>query len=194
MPPSFLRMFCRIPTLTLTVVEADGRVSFEVRKGMYGLKDTGLTNMKPHCHAYMPFTAGMWQYSSRPTTLCVDDFGVKYLSKADALHLINAVKTNYSNTVDWTGSLYCGINLDWNYEQGYVDISMKGYVKRSLKRFEHIPSSTRTQHAPHPWQTLTYDHKHLWLLFSTNKVPSASKPSPATSIITHKWIPVLNPP
>ena len=33
---------------------------------------------------------------------------------------------------------------------------MKGYVQRALKRFNHYPTSTRTQHDPHPWTQPIY--------------------------------------
>jgi hypothetical protein len=32
--------------------------------------------------------------------------------------------------VDWTGNLYCGISLDWDYVNRWVDISMPGYINR----------------------------------------------------------------
>ena len=150
------------------VVEADGNVYFEVRKGIYGLKEAGLLafqhlvkNLDKDGYEPMKFTPGLWRHRSRPTTftLCVDDFGVKYFSQEDADHLIAAVKSSYECTVDWTGSLYCGLNLKWDYDQGFMDVSMDGYVRRALKRFEHVPSSSRTQHAPHPWTAPTYGKK-----------------------------------
>ena len=145
--------------------EADGFVYFEVRKGIYGLKEAGLiafkqlvTNLAPFGYVPMKYTPGLWRHQTKPTTfaLCVDDFGVKYFSKPDALHLIQALKTNYEITIDWTGNAYCGLDLEWNYQKGFVDVSMKGYVKRALTRFQHVPSSTRTQHAPHPWSQPSY--------------------------------------
>jgi hypothetical protein len=47
----------------------------------------------------------------------VDDFGVKYVGKADALHLINTLKTYYPLKIDRTGSKYIGIDLTWDYEK-----------------------------------------------------------------------------
>jgi hypothetical protein len=162
------------------VIEAHGYVYFEARKGIYGLKEAGLlafkhlvNNLKPHVYEPMPYTPGLWRHTSRPTTftLCVDDFGIKYFSKDDANHLIKAIQTNYETTIDWTGSLYCGLNLQWNYKDGYVDVSMEGYVKRALERFEHVPSSNRFQHAPHPWHKPTYGK-------STPQTPTTSPISP----------------
>ena len=65
--------------------------------------------------------------------ICLDDFGVKYYSKVDTDHLINALK-DYKITIDWTGSNYCGLKIHWNYIEGYVDISMPNYVNKTLKK------------------------------------------------------------
>ena len=89
----------------------------------------------------------------------MDDFGIKYFKKEDALHLIKAIQTNYETTIDFSGSLYYGLNLRWNYDKGYVDVSMDGYVQRALQRFAHVPSSSRCQHAPHPWQKPVYGRR-----------------------------------
>ena len=81
--------------------------------------------------------------------LVVDDFGVKYVGRQHALHLITALKTDHKKTgdayeveVDWKGDLFCGITLDWNYGTGnpsdrlgrYLDISMKRYIPKLLSK------------------------------------------------------------
>ena len=100
--------------------ESDGYTYFEARKGIYGLKEAGLItfenlvqNLKPFGYEPVKYTPGIWKHTTRPTTFtsCVDDFGIKYFSKGDALHLVNAVQQNYEITTDWGGSLYCGFNL-----------------------------------------------------------------------------------
>jgi hypothetical protein len=80
----------------------------------------------------------------------VDDFGVKFFTKPDDLHLVVALHKDCKITTDWDGSLYCGLTLDWHYADGYVDISMPGYVTRALSKFQH-PAPKRSQHAPHQW-------------------------------------------
>jgi hypothetical protein len=76
----------------------------------------------------MPFTPGLWHHKTKRTTfvLCIDDFRVKCFSKDNAQHIINAIKANYDLTIDWSGKLYCGLDLDWHYDEGFVDISMNG--------------------------------------------------------------------
>jgi hypothetical protein len=84
---------------------------------------------------------------------------MKYFSKTDATHPIETVKAHYDLIIDWTGKLYCGLALNWHYDEGYVDISMPGYVTRALKKFDH-PAPLRPQHAPHQWSAPIYgSHK-----------------------------------
>ena len=134
---------------------------------MDGLKEDGsiafnqlVTKLDPHGYKPLPFTPGLWRHRTKTTTfvLCVDNFGVKYFSTADAHHLINALTSNYELTIDWPGSLYCGLTLDWHYDQGYVDVSMPGYVDQALTKFNH-PAPLRKQHAPHRWVEPAYGFK-----------------------------------
>jgi hypothetical protein len=151
------------PSYNIHVAD-DGYVYLEIRRGLYGLKEAGILafnqlvkKLAPHGYEPMPFTPGLWRHRTKRTTfvLCVDDFGVKYFSKADAQHLIDALQADYELTIDWEGTLYCGLTIDWHYAEGYVDVSMPGYVPRALKRFDH-PPPLRPQHAPHKWQAPIY--------------------------------------
>ncbi len=56
----------------------------------------------------------MW----RTITFChvVNDFGIKLTNIADFNHLKTALKKDYKVAVDWTGSLFCGVKLTWDYE------------------------------------------------------------------------------
>ncbi len=68
----------------------------------------------------------------------VDDFGVKNISKDDVVHLMKSLHSRYTLTEDWTGDLYRGINLVWDYKKREVDISMPGYIKKKLQEYGHI--------------------------------------------------------
>ena len=140
-------------------ISADGLVYLDICKGMYGLKEVGVLtynqlvkSLAPHGYEPMPHSTGLWQHHTLKTSspLCVDDFGVKYFSKTAANHLINALHKNYNITTDWAGSLYCGLTLQWNYEERWVDIHMPGYVIRALTKFNH-PTPQKPQHASHTW-------------------------------------------
>ena len=134
-------------------------VNFKIKKGMYGLKQAAILafnqleeNLAPHGYRPIPNTVGMWRHESRPIQfcLCVDDFGIKYVNKDDADHLVSALKSHYNITIDWTGRNYCGLTLTWNYQDRHVDISMPGYIEKLLHRLKHT-KPRQPVHAPHVW-------------------------------------------
>ena len=58
---------------------------------------------------------------------------------------------------NFTGKNFCGLDITWNYANGYVDIAMNKFVQKTLKKLQHQPS-TRKQHAPHQWTKPMYGH------------------------------------
>ena len=50
--------------------------------------------------------------------------------------------------VDWSGTRYCGITLDWDYDERTLVISMPGYVQKMLVRFKHEVPKTN-QNSPY---------------------------------------------
>jgi hypothetical protein len=134
----------------------NGYIYCRIKKGMYGLKQAAILAYKqlkkhlaPHGYEPIPHTDGMWKHKTRKTTfcLCVDDFGVKYFNKDDANHLIAALQHNYQVKTDWTGKNFCGLTFDWKYHQGYVDVSMPGYIQRLLAKLQHL--FTNPQYSPY---------------------------------------------
>jgi len=86
-----------------------GYIYIRIKKGMYGLKQAAILaydnlqkNLKPFGYSPVVGTVGIWKHVTRPITfcLCVDDFGIKYTSKEDALHLLDSIGTNYKYTCD----------------------------------------------------------------------------------------------
>ncbi len=59
------------------------------------------------------------------------------MGKEHADHLITWLKEKYNLTKDWSGDLYCGIKLDWNYDKCILLISMPGYIKKQLLKYKH---------------------------------------------------------
>ena len=132
-------------------------VMVEIRKGLYGLSQAGIIvqeRLNKHLknYGYTPAnsTPGLYMHNTRNTTftLVVDDFGIKYTNKGDALHLINCLKEQYVITADWSSKLYKGITLDWNYKRRINDLSIPGYIDRAIHKFLH-PPPRRPQHSPH---------------------------------------------
>lgn len=95
-------------------------------------------------------TPGLFKHVWRPVwfTLVVDNFGIKYIRKKHAEHLLTVLNKYYDMERDWDGSLYYGISLTWNYEAGYVDISMPKYVGKNLIKYKHEPPK-RPQYCPY---------------------------------------------
>jgi hypothetical protein len=86
-------------------VADNGWVYLEICRGMHGLKEAGIIafnqlikKLAPSGYEPMPFTPGLWWHRTKRTTfvLCVEDFGVKYFSKADDMHLIEAIQADYT--------------------------------------------------------------------------------------------------
>jgi hypothetical protein len=61
----------------------------------------------------------------------------------------------YKIKEDWTGSMYTGLTIDWDYDNGTVDISMPGYYEKALKRFQHAPPAV-PEDSPHAWDPPKY--------------------------------------
>ena len=101
--------------------------------------------------------------------MCVDDFGIKYFNRDVALHLIKTLQQYFDISIDWTGTNYCGLTLDWHYDHGYVDVSIPGYVVEALQKFQHTKPQ-RPQHAPHQWNTPAYGQR-----IQLTKEPDKSK-------------------
>jgi hypothetical protein len=121
-------------------------IHLEMWQAVWGLPQAGILANKRLRHKLAPFgyfestnIPGLWYHESRPITFTfvVDDFGIKYVNKDNVDHLIASIKKDYMLTKDWTGNLYCGIQLDWDYERT-VDISMLGYIKKKLQEYGHI--------------------------------------------------------
>jgi hypothetical protein len=156
-------------------IAADGYVYLEIRRNMYGLKEAAIIafnqlvqKLVPAGYKPLPFTPGLWRHTTKPTTfvLCVDDFGVKYFSKPEAQHIIDAITAHYELTIDcWSGALYYGLTLD---------ISMPDYVDQALKKFNHPPPSQK-QHAPHKWVEPVYSSRQPQLPAPLSKAPLLDK-------------------
>ena len=81
-------------------VTKDGYVYVEIRRGMYGLPQAGLITQKlleqrlnKEGYYQSENTTGLWTHTWRPITfsLCVYDFGVKYVGKIHADHLLTVL-------------------------------------------------------------------------------------------------------
>jgi len=65
-----------------------------------------------------------------------------------------------TSSLDWTGTRYIGITLDWDYNKRQVHLSMLNYVKKALKQFQHIAG--KLQHSPYPSIPIQYGTKEQY--------------------------------
>ena len=73
-----------------------------------------------------------------------------YEDNEHALHLLQTLHQYYEAvSVDWTGTLYCGITLKWDYCQWTCELSMPGYVRHAVNKFQYgIKSPNKATDAP----------------------------------------------
>lgn len=146
----------------------NGAVYVEIQKGMYGLPQAGkiasdalIPVLNAAGYHQSQFTPGLFKHDTRPIafSLVVDDFGVSYVGKEHALHLQKTLEdANYQITLDWEGTQFCGITLEWDYENGTVDLSMPGYIEKALQRFTHSPPP-KPENSPHTCTQINYGAK-----------------------------------
>jgi hypothetical protein len=88
----------------------DGKVYIEMQKGMYGLPHAGILsnellqrNISKDGYRLTQHTHGLWKHDTHPISfsLVVDDFGVKYVGREHAEHLMECSKKNHNISSDW---------------------------------------------------------------------------------------------
>ena len=144
-------------------VHSDGAVYIEIRKGMKGLPQAGMLANKllkgrlaKHGYYEVCHTPGYWHHMWRPLDfmLVVDDFGVGYENNKHALHLLQTLHQYYEAiSINWTGTIYCGITLKWDYSKQTCELSLPGYVQHAVNKFQNgIKSPNKPTDAPHPYK------------------------------------------
>jgi hypothetical protein len=105
----------------LIELSQDGKVYIEIQKGMYGLPQAGILanellqrNLAKDGYQPTQHTHGLWTHGTHPISfsLGVDDFGVKYVGREHAEHLMACIKKKCNSSSDWNGGTYCGLTLD----------------------------------------------------------------------------------
>jgi hypothetical protein len=103
------------------------------KKGMYSLPQAGILAqelleqcLNTHGYRQSPTTPGLWRHDYRPIsfTLCVDNFGIKYVSREHAKHLASILSKHYKCLHDWDGQWYLGMTINWDYTGQAVNTSM----------------------------------------------------------------------
>ena len=148
-----------IAQYNLFQLASNGWVYLEIRKGMPGLRQAGhIANDRLKIHlaefGYSPVaqTPSLWKHATKDIgfSLVVDDFGVKYVGKDTADYLTQVLKNLYNISIGWTGSLYCSLTINWDYDKSICDISMPTYIQEAFQKFQH-PAPSRPKDTPHAW-------------------------------------------
>ncbi len=129
--PKFIRMKIKaLPTKNIELYKlnnkatSDGSIYIKIQKGMYGLPQACILaqellekHLNKHSYHQSPLTPGLWWHDFRPIsfTLCVDNFGIKYIGCKHAKHLASILSKHYRASHDWDGQRYLGMNLNWDY-------------------------------------------------------------------------------
>jgi hypothetical protein len=134
----------------------DGFVFLEIQQAVWRLPQAGILankllcmRLKPHEYSKCVNTPSLWRHAIRPITfsLMVNDFGIRYVDKEHADHLIKCLNKKYNLTEDWAGDLCCGISLRWDYAARMLDIFIPGYIKKQLLKYKH--KMGQIQHCPY---------------------------------------------
>ena len=117
-------------------------------------------NLNKEGYPQSKLTPVFWTHKWRPVsfTLCIDDFGVKYVGIEHANHLISVLQESYKISTDWEGKRYLGLDLDWDYKKLEVHLSMLSYVSDALKRSNHT-ALRKPQDQPFPHVKPNYGAK-----------------------------------
>ena len=134
----------------LSKAAQNGWIYFEILRGCYGLPQSGRlandllrTRLEKADYCEAATTPGLWCHMWRPIQffLLVDDFGIEYVGKEHALHLLKTLEMDYKITTDWEGTKFSGIYLAWNYHAWHANwtcrIYMKGYIAKVLLKYGH---------------------------------------------------------
>lgn len=156
---------------------ADGWVYFRVIRGMYGLPQAGANShdeleerLNKEGYFKSPLVPALWKHKTRPTqfVLIVDDFGIKYFSREDLDHLVDSLKKYYEVKVDPEGRELVKIELDWDYENKKVHLSMKPYLDKLLRQFNNVVPKKR-QDSPFPHVEPKYGAKVQFAEYDQSK-------------------------
>jgi hypothetical protein len=125
----------------------DEWVYIKVIRGMCGLPQAGSLGhnlLKHHLNKEGYFQSqivpGLWRHKTKSIqfVLVVDNFGIKYLQRKDLDHLICLLKKYYDAAVDLNGKEFVKIELDWDYENRKVHLSMAPYLQKALWQLNNI--------------------------------------------------------
>ena len=73
-------------------------------------------------------------------------------------HLHDTIAKEYTCKIDWSGENFIGYKIKWDYERGFVDISIPDYIKNALKRLNY-KVFVSPQYSPHEHVGVNWTNK-----------------------------------
>ena len=166
-------------------IDDNGTIYFQVVKCMYGHPASGrLSNqklvsiLKAAGYHEDAFVDCLFNHATRNITfaLVVDDMGIKYSKVEDVEHLVATIAPHWKVKLDYSGSQFLGMTLDWDYERKpkpRVVITSPSVVPKALARFRDKPS--RGKETPTPYTDPVYGTKVQMAPFDDSPIaPEAS--------------------
>jgi hypothetical protein len=157
-------------------VTPDGWVYIKVIRGLYGLPQAGslghdLLERRLNKEGYFQSQTvpGFWKHMTKPIqfVLVVDNFGIKYLKQEDLDHLIRLLEKHYDVAVDFNRREFVKIELDWDYENKRVHLSMAPYLQKALRQFDNLVP-THHHDSPYPHIEPKYGAKQQYAEHDTS--------------------------
>ena len=167
-------------------IDDNGTIYFQVVKCMYGHPASGrLSNkklvsiLKDAGYHEDAFVDCLFRHETRNITfaLVVDDMGIKYSKVEDVEHLVATIAPHWKVKLDYSGSQFLGMNLNWEYDRKpkpRVIITSPTVIPKALARFRDKPS--RGRETPTPYTDPAYGTRVQMAPFDDSPL------APATSI------------
>jgi hypothetical protein len=118
----------------------------EISNSIYGLPQAGklsqdrlVKHLATHGYIQCINTPCLFVHSTNGVafTLVVDDFLIKFKERSAVEHLFSALRELYTITTEFAATQkYVGITLHYNKRKRYIDMSIPGYVKKAVQRFQ----------------------------------------------------------
>ena len=147
----------------------------DIKKVVHGLKQSGKIaydelkqHLLPHANVPSKHTPRLWRHatSNLRFALIVDNFSAKHTSIAQVKHIIHALQQKHEIIVDYTGTLYASVFLDWDYVHRTVKLHMIECIKKVLIKHAY-PTPTSDYHAPDKQNLSSVDRISLLLPVTT---------------------------
>ncbi len=112
---------------------------------------------------------GFWKHTAKSIqfVLVVNAFGIKYLKQDDLDHLVWLLEKHYDVAVDLDGKEFVKIELDWDYENKRVHLSMAPYLQKAPQQFNNLVPA-HYHESPYPHIELKYCAKQQYTEYDTS--------------------------